>query len=88
VKTVQRLQSQVALEEEAAEAAKVYQLAFWPDHQRAMPTDFLACALFAAVHPKGARSVRGADLACINGYRVTFTGKMLTQGKCSPCTKD
>ena len=72
---VDRLQSEAA----QLEAAQVYQLAFWPDHQRAMPTDFLACALFAAVHPKDARNLRGAELACINGYRVTFTGKMLTQ---------
>jgi hypothetical protein len=61
------------------EAAKVYQLGFWPDTQRALPTDFLACALFAGVHQKNTRSLRGEELACINGYRVTFTGKMLTQ---------
>jgi hypothetical protein len=75
LQAVDRLQSEAAEQE----ASKVYQLAFWPDHQRAMPTDFLACALFAAVHPKDARNLRGAELACINGYRVTFTGKMLTQ---------
>jgi hypothetical protein len=72
---VRRLQAQADLDARA----KVYQLAFWPDHQRAMPMDFLACALFAAVHPKDARNLRGAELACIDGYRVTFTGKMLTQ---------
>src|SRR3954463_15173058 len=65
--------------EEQEQVAKIYQLAFWPDHQRAMPTDFLACALFAAVHMKDTRTLRGEELACINGYRVTFTGKMLTQ---------
>ena len=76
---VRRLQAQADLDALETQRAKVYQLAFWPDHQRAMPMDFLACALFAAVHPKDARNLRGAELACIDGYRVTFTGKMLTQ---------
>lgn len=79
LKTVERLQAQAEDGGAQQHAAKVYQLAFWPDHQLAMPTDFLACALFAAVHPKDARSLRGAELASINGYRVIFTGKMLTQ---------
>lgn len=64
---------------ERQEAAKVYQLAFWPDSQRAMPTDFVACALFAAVHTKNAPYLRGEHIASINGYTVTFTGKRLTQ---------
>jgi hypothetical protein len=76
---VKRLQARADSAALEAQHAKVYQLAFWPDHQRAMPMDFLACALFAAVHPKDARNLRGAELACIDGYRVTFTGKMLTQ---------
>lgn len=77
--TVAHLRDQAERDERQREQATVYQLAFWPDHQRAMPTDFLACALFAGVHLKNANSVRGEELACINGYRVTFTGKMLTQ---------
>jgi TrfA protein len=61
------------------EAAKVYQLALWPDEQRALPTDFIACALFSAVQGKSAPYLRGEQIACINGYTVTFTGKRLTQ---------
>jgi hypothetical protein len=64
---------------EAEEAAKIYQLNFWPDDKRAMPTDFVACALFAAVHNKNAPYLRGEQLASINGYTVSFTGKRLTQ---------
>ncbi len=59
--------------------AKVYQLAFWPEDKRAMPTDFLACAMFAGVHIKNAPYLRGEEIASINGYTVSFTGKRLTQ---------
>lgn len=61
------------------EAATVYQLAFWPDEQRAMPTDFLACALFAALHGKNTQYLRGERIATVNGYTVAYTGKRLTQ---------
>lgn len=63
--------------EEAAEQAKVYQLAFWPDDERAMPGDFIACALFSAA--KRTQYVDGEALASINGLTVIFTGKRLTQ---------
>lgn len=36
------------------EAAKVYQLALWPETQRAMPTEFIRSALFAAIQPDAA----------------------------------
>jgi hypothetical protein len=61
------------------EKSKVYQLAFWDDDKRAMPTDFVACALFAALHGKNTQYLRGEYIACINGYTVTYTGKRLTQ---------
>ena len=61
------------------EKSKVYQLAFWPDHSRAMPTDFLACALFAALHGKNTQHLRGECIATVNGYTVVYTGKRLTQ---------
>src|SRR5579872_7139600 len=67
-----------ALEAER-ERKKVYQLAFWDDDKRAMPTDFVACALFAALHGKNTQYLRGEYIACINGYTVTYTGKRLTQ---------
>ena len=61
------------------ERNKVYQLAFWPDASRAMPTDFLACALFAALHGKNTQYLRGEQIASVNGYTVAYTGKRLTQ---------
>jgi hypothetical protein len=66
-----------ALAEEEAEAAKVYQLAFWPDDERALPGDFIACALFSA--SKRTQYVDGQSLASVNGLTVIFTGKRLTQ---------
>ena len=67
------------------EAAKVYQLALWPDEKGAMPTDFIACALFAGVHARTAGNVRGERLANVNGYSVTFTGRRLTQVHADIC---
>ena len=61
------------------EAATIYQLGFWQDEQRALPTDFIACALFSAVQGKAAPYLRGEQIASINGYTFTFTGKRLTQ---------
>jgi TrfA protein len=63
--------------EEAAERAKVYQLAFWPEDERALPGDFIACALFTA--SKATMYVTRYELASINGLTVIFTGKRLTQ---------
>lgn len=63
--------------EEARERARVYQLAFWPDHERAMPGDFIACALFTA--SRATAFVTRSQLASINGLSVLFTGKRLTQ---------
>lgn len=67
----------IARREAAAEAAVVYQLAFWPDDDRAMPGDFIACALFTA--SKATSYVTCCELASVNGLTVTFTGKRLTQ---------
>jgi hypothetical protein len=61
----------------AVEEARVYQLAFWPEDERAMPGDFIACALFSA--SKRTTYVDGEALASINGLTVIFTGKRLTQ---------
>jgi hypothetical protein len=70
-------QAAIRKAEQEAEAAKVYQLAFWPDDERAMPSDFLACALFTA--SKATAYVTRCELASINGLTVIFTGKRLTQ---------
>ena len=67
----------ISKREQEAEDAKVYQLAFWPDDERAMPGDFIACALFSA--SKRTQYVDGESLASVNGLTVIFTGKRLTQ---------
>jgi len=61
------------------ERSKVYQLAFWPDDKRAMPGDFIACALFSSLQEKDADYLERAQLASINGLSVTYTGHRLTQ---------
>jgi hypothetical protein len=61
------------------EASNVRLISMWPDNKRAMPTDFLACALFAALHGKNTQFLRGEHIASINGYTVSYTGKRLTQ---------
>jgi hypothetical protein len=53
------------------------QLAFWPDDERAMPGDFIACALFTA--SKMTNYVTRCKLASVRGLSVVFTGKRLTQ---------
>jgi hypothetical protein len=61
------------------EKNKVYQLAFWPDDKRAMPGDFIACALFSSLQEKDADYLERSQLASINGLSVTYTGHRLTQ---------
>jgi hypothetical protein len=65
--------------EAARESSKIYQLAFWPDDKRAMPGDFIACALFSCLQGKDSDYVERQTLASINGLSVTFTGRRLTQ---------
>lgn len=60
-------------------SAKIYQLAFWPDDKRAMPADFIACALFAGIQEKHATYVDGEEIANANGLRIIFKGNRLTQ---------
>lgn len=74
---VAETQAAIAQRETGAERARVYQLAFWPDDERAMPGDFIACALFTA--SKTTAYVTRCELASINGLTVIFTGKRLTQ---------
>ena len=77
---LRREMAEVMRRVEEAEAARVYQLAFWPDDERAMPTQFLSCALFTSTALRGAKSrSRFAELASINGYRIRAKGRVLTQ---------
>jgi hypothetical protein len=73
--TLQRIEQTEAQREEA----RIYQLAFWPDDKRAMPSDFIACALFASIQEKDATYFDGVEIANANGFRITFKGKRLTQ---------
>jgi len=75
----ERMARQVEEAESKREEAKVYQLAFWADDKRAMPHDFIACALFAAIQDKDARYLAGEEIASANGLRITFRGQRLTQ---------
>jgi hypothetical protein len=61
------------------EAATVYQLGFWPDDKRAMPGEFIACALFSSIQEKDSEYLEGTQLASINGLSVNYTGHRLTQ---------
>lgn len=61
------------------DAAKVYQLAFWPDQKRAMPADFIACALFSGIQEKDAAYVDSLEIANANDLRIVFKGRRLTQ---------
>jgi hypothetical protein len=55
-----------ALEAER-EKNKVYQLAFWPDDKRAMPGDFIACALFSCLQGKDSEYV---ERRCVSRRRL------------------
>lgn len=61
------------------EAAKVYQLALWPDTKRAMPTEFVRSALFAAIQGKDATYLERAEIANANDLSIFYTGHRLTQ---------
>jgi hypothetical protein len=60
-------EAEFAALEAARESSKVYQLAFWPDDKRAMPGDFIACALFSCRQGKDSEYVERQTLASING---------------------
>lgn len=77
--TAARIQRTLQEREAKEEAARIYRLPLWPNDKRAMPTDFLTSALFAAIHPKDATYLEDVELANINGFRVTFRGRRLTQ---------
>jgi hypothetical protein len=61
------------------EAAKVYQLALWPETQRAMPTEFIRSALFAAIQGKDATYLERVEIANANDLSIVYTGHRLTQ---------
>jgi TrfA protein len=61
------------------EAAKLYQLALWPENRRAMPTSLVRSALFAAIHGKDATYIDGVEIASINDLSIKYTGQRLTQ---------
>ncbi len=64
---------------EAEAAAKGAQLTFWADDKRAMPTQFVASALFPVVQPKDAGYLDGVVLASGQALTINYKGKRLTQ---------
>jgi hypothetical protein len=60
-------------------SGKVYQLAFWSDDKRAMPTEFVRSALFAGIQAKDSTHVDGEQIANANGLTIIYTGQRLTQ---------
>lgn len=61
------------------EAAKVYQLALWPNEKRAMPTEFVRSALFAAIQGKDSTYLERVEIASANDLSIIYTGHRLTQ---------
>jgi len=61
------------------ESAKVYQLALWPETHRAMPTEFIRSALFAAIQGKDATYLERVEIANANDLSIVYTGHRLTQ---------
>lgn len=74
-KTIERMQ-RVA---EQREAAKIYQLPFWPDPTRGVPNEIIRSALFAAIQAQGRDYLDNAEVACQDGYSIMFTGQRLDQ---------
>lgn len=64
---------------EPSRAASGHHLATWPDDHRAIPFEFVACALFAAIQEKHSTYCDGVEIANANGVRIRFKGKRLTQ---------
>lgn len=61
------------------ESARIYQLSFWPDEKRAMPANFIACALFAAIQEQDACYCENLEIANANDLKIIFKGPRLTQ---------
>lgn len=61
------------------ESAAGTQLTFWGENKRAMPTQFIASALFSVVQPKDAGYLNGVVLASGQGLTIQYKGKRLTQ---------
>jgi hypothetical protein len=59
--------------------AEIFHLGLWSDDKRAMPGDFIACALFSAQQEKDTTHLTRVQLASANGLAVTYTGVRLTQ---------
>lgn len=73
--TIERLQSTV----EQRDAAKIYQLPFWPDPARGVPNELIRSALFAAIQAQGRDYLDNAEIACQDGFAIMFTGQRLDQ---------
>ena len=61
------------------EAAKIYQLPFWPEPTRGVPNELIRSALFAAIQGKGRTYLDDAVIASQDGFSIKFTGQRLDQ---------
>lgn len=67
---------------EAREAARVYQMEFWPDTHMGVPNEIARSALFAAIKPpkrEDRKLLQQAPIAAQGDYSITYTGQQLDQ---------
>lgn len=67
---------------EEREAAKIYQIDFWPDTHMGVPNEIARSALFAAIKPPPndkRKLLTQANIASQGEYLITYTGQQLDQ---------
>jgi hypothetical protein len=67
---------------EAREAARIYQMEFWPDTHMGVPNELARSALFAAIKPpkrEERKLLQQAPIASQGEYLITYTGQQLDQ---------
>lgn len=66
---------------EEREAARLYQIEFWPDQVMGVPNELARCSLFAAIkEPKHRKLFDNAPLAVQGDFQIIYTGQQLDQG--------
>lgn len=66
---------------ERREAAKLYQIEFWPEPYMGVPNEIARSALFAAIkEPKIRKLFDNAPIASQGGFSIIYTGQQLDQG--------
>lgn len=78
----QKLLQDARLLSEAREAARIYQMEFWPDTHMGVPNEIARSALFAAIKPPkrdDRKLLQEAPIATQGKYSITYTGQQLDQ---------